>query len=127
VSAPNVVPFVVTNRTGKRNRAGRLPVIRPFLAACYVMGLRSFVKTASRSGLLVCRNGVRTFAAALRGQTSLACSLGALAAAPGSVAMLAHRLLHPLVTHCPLPSHCIADRCFFCERQSRHLVKLSPS
>jgi hypothetical protein len=73
VSAPNVVPFVVTNRTGKRNRAGRLPVIRPFLAACYVMGLRSFVKTASRSGLLVCRNGVRTFAAALRGQTSLAC------------------------------------------------------
>jgi hypothetical protein len=33
VSAPNVVPFVVTNRTGKRNRASRLPVIRPFLAA----------------------------------------------------------------------------------------------
>lgn len=64
MSAPNVVPFVVTNRTEKRNRAGRLPVIRPFLAACYVMGLRSFVKTASRSGLLVCRNGVRTFAAA---------------------------------------------------------------
>jgi hypothetical protein len=84
VSAPNVVPFVVTNRTGKRNRAGRLPVIRPFLAACYVMGLRSFVKTASRSGLLVCRNGVRTFAAALCGQTSLACFVGALAAAPGS-------------------------------------------
>jgi hypothetical protein len=97
VSAPNVVPFVVTNRTGKRNRAGRLPVIRPFLAACYVMGLRSFVKTASRSGLLVCRNGVRTFAAALRGQTSLACFVGALAAAPGSVAMPAHR---PVTSSC---------------------------
>jgi hypothetical protein len=41
VSAPNVVPFVVTNRTGKRNRAGRLPVIRPFLAAYQIAGLVS--------------------------------------------------------------------------------------
>jgi hypothetical protein len=33
VSAPNVVPFAVTNRTGKRNRAGHVPVVRPFIAA----------------------------------------------------------------------------------------------
>ena len=43
--------------------------------------------------LLVCRGGVRTFAAACGWRTSLACLLGALAAAPGSVAMLAHRLI----------------------------------
>ena len=35
VSAPNVVPFVVTNRTGKRNRAGRVPVVCRFVAACH--------------------------------------------------------------------------------------------
>jgi hypothetical protein len=34
VSAPNVVPFVVTNRTGKRNRAGRVLVVGWFVAAC---------------------------------------------------------------------------------------------
>jgi len=43
--------------------------------------------------LLACRGGVRTFAGACGWRTSLACSLGALAAAPGSVAMLAHRLI----------------------------------
>ena len=41
--------------------------------------------------LLACRGGVRTFAAACGWRSSLACLLGALAAAPGSVAMLAHR------------------------------------
>ena len=35
--------------------------------------------------------GVRTFAAACGWRSSLACLLGALAAAPGSVAMLEHR------------------------------------
>jgi hypothetical protein len=35
VSAPNVVPFVVTNRTEKRNRAGRVPMIFWFVAACH--------------------------------------------------------------------------------------------
>jgi hypothetical protein len=34
VSAPGVVPFAVTNRPGKRKRAGRVPVVRPFIAAC---------------------------------------------------------------------------------------------
>jgi len=44
--------------------------------------------------LLACRGGVRTFAAGACGwRTSLACLLGALAAAPGSVAMLAHHRL----------------------------------
>jgi hypothetical protein len=43
--------------------------------------------------LLACRGGVRTFAAACGWRSSLACLLGALAAAPGSVAMLVHRLL----------------------------------
>jgi hypothetical protein len=38
VSAPNVVPFVVTNRTGKRNRAGRVPVVGWFVAAYCVGG-----------------------------------------------------------------------------------------
>ena len=41
--------------------------------------------------LLVCRGGVRTFAAARCWRSSLACLLGALAAAPGSMAMLVHR------------------------------------
>ena len=92
VSAPGVVPFVVTNRTGKRNRAGRVPVVRPFIAACHVAGWWSPKKTAFRNGLLVCRGGIRTFAAAgVAGERSRACLLGALAAAPGSVAMLAHR------------------------------------
>ena len=36
------------------------------------------------------RGGVRTFAAVCGWRTSLACLLGALAATPGSVAMLAH-------------------------------------
>ncbi len=44
--------------------------------------------------LLAYRGGVRTFAAACGWRTSLACLLGALAAAPGSVAMLAHRRSH---------------------------------
>jgi hypothetical protein len=35
VSAPNVVPLVVTNRTGKRNRAGHVPVVCWFVAACH--------------------------------------------------------------------------------------------
>ena len=48
-------------------------------------------KLASRVALLAGRGGVRTFAAACGWRSSLACLLGALAAAPGSVAMLAHR------------------------------------
>jgi hypothetical protein len=39
VSAPNVVPFAVTNRTGKRNRAGGVQVVRSFIAAYHVAGL----------------------------------------------------------------------------------------
>ena len=41
---------------------------------------------------LACRSGVRTFVAAWGCRTSLACLLGTLAAVPGSVAMLTHRL-----------------------------------
>jgi hypothetical protein len=48
-------------------------------------------KLASRVALLACRGGVRTFAAACGWRTSQACLLGALAAAPGSLSMLAHR------------------------------------
>jgi hypothetical protein len=44
-------------------------------------------KTAIDLAFMVWRNGVRTFVAALRGRTSQSCSLGALAAAPGSVTM----------------------------------------
>ena len=50
-------------------------------------------KLASMVALLACRGGVRTFVAACGWRSSLACLLGALAAAPGSVAMLAHRLI----------------------------------
>ena len=51
-------------------------------------------KTCFYGGDMACRGGVRTFAAAcLAGGSSLVCLLGALAAAPGSVAMLAHRLI----------------------------------
>jgi len=32
------MPFAVTNRTTERNRAGRVPVVRPFIAACHVAG-----------------------------------------------------------------------------------------
>jgi hypothetical protein len=45
------------------------------------------------------RRGVRTFAAPWCCRASLACSLGTLAAVPGSVAMLAHHL----IGHEPLP------------------------
>jgi len=45
---------------------------------------------------LACRSGVRTFGAACGCRASLACFIGTLAAVPGSVAMLAHRLpVHP--------------------------------
>ena len=50
-------------------------------------------KLASMVALLACLGEVRTFVAACGWRSSLACLLGALAAAPGSVAMLAHRLI----------------------------------
>jgi len=39
MSAPHVGPFVVTNRTGKRIRAGRVPVVCWFVAAYRAAGL----------------------------------------------------------------------------------------
>ena len=99
VSAPNVVPFAVTNRTEKRNRAGCVRVVRSFIAAYHVAGCWPSAKTASRVAMLACRDGVRTFAAACGCQASLSCFVGTLAAVPGSVAMLAHHL----ITHEPLP------------------------
>jgi len=92
VSAPNVVPFAVTNRTEKRNRAGGVRVVRSFIAAYHVASCWPSAKTASMVASLACRSGVRTFVAVCGWRTSRACLLGALAAAPGSVAMLAHRL-----------------------------------
>jgi hypothetical protein len=62
VSAPCAVPVVVTNRTGERSRAGRVLVVRPFIAACQRRGILLF---ASRVWLLACRRGVRTFDAPL--------------------------------------------------------------
>ncbi len=43
--------------------------------------------------LSACQGGVRTFSAARGWRSSLTCFVGALAAAPGGVAMLAHRLI----------------------------------
>ena len=59
-------------------------------------------KLASMVALLACRGGVRTFVAACGWRTSLACLLGALAAAPGSMAMLAHRrtAFRAVLAHC---------------------------
>jgi hypothetical protein len=60
VSAPNVVPFVVTNRTGKRNRAGRVPVVRSVIAACPVAGWWPSAKTlALKVTGLVCWSPAR--------------------------------------------------------------------
>ena len=53
-----------------------------------VTGCSPKAKAASRMASLVRREGVRTFVAAPRGRTSQSYLLGALAAAPGSVAML---------------------------------------
>ena len=62
---------------------------------CRGFGVRR-EKAASMVALLACRSGVRTFGAACGCRASRACLLGALAAAPGSGAMLAHRLpVHP--------------------------------
>jgi len=52
-----------------------------------VTGCSPKAKTAFRVASLVWRKGVRTFVAAPRGLTSLSYFIGALAAAPGSVAM----------------------------------------
>jgi hypothetical protein len=87
VSAPNVVPFVVTNRTEYE--------IAPVMCRWFVRSLpRATVtdcppkaKAAFSVASLVWRKGVRTFVAAPRDQTSLSCFIGALAAAPGSMAM----------------------------------------
>jgi len=69
----------------RRLCAGRLPM------RCRVPASGVFL-FAAKVVVLACRSGVRTFGAAWCWRTSLACLLGALAAAPGSVAMLAHRL-----------------------------------
>ena len=113
------------NRRTKSRRAGvgNLFVCRRVQRHGFAFACKNF---ASRRGLLVCRGGVRTFAAASCGQTSLACFIGTLAAVPGCMAMLAHRLSLP-VTRCLLPSHCVVCAAFFCERQSHHPVKSSPS
>jgi hypothetical protein len=71
-----MLPRVVTN-----------PVAKPVLTVLPTKKLASMV------ALLACRDGVRTFVSACGWRTSLTCLLGALAAAPGSVAMLAHHLI----------------------------------
>ena len=45
VSAPYAVPFVVTNRTGERSRAGRVLVVHLFIAACNAVGCWPSAKT----------------------------------------------------------------------------------
>ena len=117
MSAPGVVPFAVTNRTGKRNRAGRVPVVRPFIAAYHVAGCWLSEKTASMVALLACRGGVRTFGAACGCRASLACFIGTLAAVPGSVAMLG---ASPARVRKPLP--CVSTDRFHDTRQSSPVV-----
>ena len=51
VSAPGVVPFAVTNRTTERSHAGRVPVVRPFIAACHGWKFDWFIGPAGGSGL----------------------------------------------------------------------------
>src|SRR5208282_2361615 len=127
MSAPFLVPAVVTNRTGKRSRAGRVLAICSFAAAFNVMGLR-----LSPKALLLGRGCWFVGAASEPlpppscSQTPLACFVGTLAAVPGCMAMLAHRLSLP-VTRGLLPSRCVVCAAFFCERQTHQAVKCSPS
>jgi len=44
VSAPNVVPFVVTNRQEKLNRAARVPVVRSFISAYHAAGFSGWLQ-----------------------------------------------------------------------------------
>ena len=74
-------------RTKNRNRASRLPVVRPFIGAFNAHGIFLF---ASMAGLLACRSGERTFAAPSCCRASLACFVVALAAATGSASDAAH-------------------------------------
>jgi hypothetical protein len=88
VSAPNAVPLVVTNRA--RNEIA--PVVCRWLVGSLpratVTGCPPKAKAAFSVASLVWRNDIRTFVAVPRGRTSQSCLLGALAAAPGSMAML---------------------------------------
>ena len=91
MSAPNVVPFVVTNRTGNDIASVVCRWFVVSLPRATVTGCSPKAKAASRVALLDWRNGVRTFSATFCKRTSQSYFIGALAAAPGSVAMLAHR------------------------------------
>jgi hypothetical protein len=126
MSAPLAVPLGVTNRAGNEIA----PVVcRSFVGSsprAMVTGCSPTAKAATRVALLVWRNGVRTFVAAPRDRTSQSCFIGALAAAPGSMAMLRasptgfpSRELHGFERVCPAAS-------FFDERPSRHAVESSP-
>ena len=87
VSAPNVVPLVVTNRIGNEIAPVVCRLLDDSLPRATVTGRSPIPKMASRVALQDCRNGIRTLVAAPRGRTSQSCLLGALAAAPGSVTM----------------------------------------
>jgi len=87
VSAPNVVPFVVTNRTGNEIASVVCGWFVSSLPRTTVTGCSPKAEAAFRVALLVLRKGVRTFVATPRGRVSQSFFIGALAAAPGSVAM----------------------------------------
>ena len=88
MSAPNVVPFVVTNRTGNDIASVVCRWFVVSLPRATVTGCSPKAKAASRVALLDWRNGVRTFSATFCKRTSQSYFIGALAAAPGSAVML---------------------------------------
>jgi hypothetical protein len=115
------------NRATERNRAGRVLIIYPFLVAYHVasyFGRRQRLLLGLEAGLserrpnLCCR---------VAGRTSLACFVGALAAAPGSIAM--HRASPARFPRASLfasvPRWFAFS--FFVERSFSRSVKSSPS
>jgi len=94
-AANHVANFVASDAASRRYHLllTALLAVANHVAKLVLTVLPAGKKLASRVALLACRGGVRTFVTVCGWRSSLACLLGALAAAPGSVAMLAHRRL----------------------------------
>jgi hypothetical protein len=124
VSAPNVVPLVVTNRIGNEIAPAVCRLLDDSLPRVTVTGCPPKTKAAFRVALLDWRNGVRTFTATFCKRTSQSYFIGALAAAPGSTATLC---ASPPVSLKPLwlLTGCVA-RCIVLEYVFNRAVKFSP-
>jgi hypothetical protein len=126
VSAPFIVPFVVTNRTEKPSRAGRVWRLVRWLPRAKSQGRWSQEKTLFfRVVVLVCRGGVRTFAAAVMHSNIVGLLTRHSGRRGGLRGDAAHRLLVPFTRVCLLLC-CAVRRSFFDERSFNHPVKSPP-